>query len=160
MSLLSVTYAEVAPRWMMPLAEGRLKAERVDVGHHVVPYFALALLRFVVIDVLEVGPELGELLVADREPELLLRLGQREPEAPPRPELEVRRENGGHLAGGVTVGQRLRSSRSSGHGSIICDKSARRDSRPKASRLHFPHDRTNSHFEWSPVCSSSSVPAT
>jgi len=107
MSELSVTYAEVAPRWMIPFAEGRLEAVGVDVGHHIVPDLALPPLGVLVIDVARVRTQLGDLRLGDREPQLLLRFGQRDPEAAPRPELEIGGEEVRHLPRRVPLGQRV-----------------------------------------------------
>ena len=102
-SALSVTNALVAPRWMKPLRRRRDVAERVDVRHHVVAEAPLVRGDDVEVDVVEVRAHLRDRLVGNRNAELLLGFGEREPEPAPeavarrrRPELEHRfRSTGG-----------------------------------------------------------------
>ena len=61
----------------------RLVAQRVDVGHHIVPQAFLVLHRPVEVDVVEVGAHLGGGIGRDREPELLFGFQQGEPEPAP-----------------------------------------------------------------------------
>ena len=61
--MLSVTKQLVAPRWMIARAVGARVAVGVHVGHHVVPQLALVLGGRVEVDVVDVGPQLGDLLV-------------------------------------------------------------------------------------------------
>ena len=80
----------------------------MDVRHHIVADLPLAPLGVVVVDVVRVRLQLRDLRIGDREPQLLLRLRQRDPEAPPRPELEIGGEEVRHLRRGVTLGQGVR----------------------------------------------------
>ncbi len=91
------------------LGGGRDVGERVDVGHHVVLRVALVAVGGgeLLVGRDEMGAERVEGGVGDREPELLLRLGEPEPELPPRRELRARREEAGHLVRRVARGQRV-----------------------------------------------------
>ena len=48
----------------------------MDVGHHVVPKLAFVLMRLREVDCIGVGLQLGNLLIRNRKPEFLFRLGQ------------------------------------------------------------------------------------
>ena len=61
----------------------------------------LAALRIVVVDVLRVGFQLGNLLVGNVQPLLLFRLRQRNPQLPPGAELVVLGEDELHLLAGI-----------------------------------------------------------
>ena len=65
---------------MNGFAAGRDVAERVDVRHHVVPEATLVRGDGVEVDVVEVRAHLRDRLVGNRHAELLLGLGEREPE--------------------------------------------------------------------------------
>ena len=78
-----------------------LQTVRVDVAHHVVAALLLAALRIVVVDVLRMGFQLGNLLVSDVQPLLLFRLRQRNPQLPPGAELVVLGEDELHLLAGI-----------------------------------------------------------
>ena len=67
--------------------QGRSHPEGVDMRHHVVADLALLLRREGEVDVSEVVPHLPQLLLRDVEAQLLLRLGQPEPELAPGGEL-------------------------------------------------------------------------
>jgi len=79
----------------------------VDVRHDVVPDLALLRLRHVVVDVLDVRAHLRNLRLRDVEPQLPLRLRERDPEPPPRGELHVVRKQALHLFARVTLAQRV-----------------------------------------------------
>ena len=85
----------------------RLETIRVDVRHHIVTDLALTLFGVLVVDVLSVRFQLGNLLIGDRQPELLLRLGQSNPEPSPGSEFEIGREKVRHLSGGIPLRQRI-----------------------------------------------------
>jgi hypothetical protein len=74
-----------------------LLAERVDVRHHVVFEALLEVARVGVVDVVGRRLHLLDLRGGDVEAERLLRLRERDPEPPPRAELEVVREEPEHL---------------------------------------------------------------
>ena len=80
-------------------------AERADVAHHVVADLRLDALRFLEVDVVEVGAHFVELFVGDRKSERLFALGEREPETPPGGVLPLGREVVAHFLACVTSGQ-------------------------------------------------------
>ena len=73
-----------------PLCLGALLAVGVDVGHDVVAHQLLPLLRHIVVDVVRVAFQLLDLLIGDGKSQLLLRLRQSDPQAPPCAELHIR----------------------------------------------------------------------
>jgi hypothetical protein len=81
-------------------------APGVHVGHHVVAQLALEALGQLEVHVLEVRAQLGELGVRDRQAELLLALGQREPDAVPGDELLLLAEVRAHCLAGVARPER------------------------------------------------------
>ena len=105
-SALSAMSQEVAPRWMMALADGALLAERMDMGHDIVPQVLFQGLGPLEVDVVQVRPHLGQLGVGDRQAQFLLGLGQRQPEPPPRAEPRRRAERPRHLLAGIPRDQR------------------------------------------------------
>ncbi len=62
---------------------GSLVAEMVDVRHHVVPEATLVLRRDGEVGVVEMRAHLRQRRIRNLEPELALRFGEREPDAPP-----------------------------------------------------------------------------
>ena len=78
-----------------------LQTVRVVVAHHVVAALLLAALRIIVVDVLRMGFQLGNLLVSDVQPLFLFRLRQRNPQLPPGAELVVLGEDELHLLAGI-----------------------------------------------------------
>lgn len=50
---------------------GASLAKGIDVGHHVVPHLPLLALRQLIVDVLQVGAHLLQLLILDRQPLLV-----------------------------------------------------------------------------------------
>jgi hypothetical protein len=72
-------------------------AQRVEVGHDVVPKLRFVAACGLVVDVVEVGAKLVELLGGDVEAERRLRLRQRQPQPPPRRELSMGGPKGLHL---------------------------------------------------------------
>jgi len=83
-------------------------AERVDVGHHVVAELLLVPRRLAEVDVVQVPRHLVDLALLDVQTQLLLRLGQFQPEPPPRAEFLLRTEKLGHLSRSVSLHQRAR----------------------------------------------------
>ena len=63
---------------------GRLIAEGVDVGHHVMAKAALVAGRYIQICVVQVRPHLDDGRLRDVEPQLAFRLGQCQPESAPQ----------------------------------------------------------------------------
>ena len=84
---------------------GRRGAEDPHVRHDVVAGALLLARGRLEVDVGQVLPHLRERLFGDRQPEAPLLLGEPEPEAPPGLELELRREDAGHLRRRVAVGE-------------------------------------------------------
>ena len=78
----------------------------VNMGHHIVTHFLLPAFRVLIVDVVRVAFQFRDLLIGDRKPQLLLRLGQRDPEFSPGPELSVRREYFLHLRARVAFRKR------------------------------------------------------
>ena len=76
---------------------GALPAERVNVGHHVVPHLPFPGLGHLVIDIVGVPLHLVDLLLGNRKPQLLFGLRQSDPQAPPCPELLVGRKQELHF---------------------------------------------------------------
>ena len=79
----------------------------LHVGHHVVPQSALVTVGRLEVDVVDVLLELSDLLRCDRQPELRLGLGQRDPKPPPRAELPPRAPEGAHLGRAVSGNERV-----------------------------------------------------
>ncbi len=86
---------------------GRHLAEVVDVRHHVMAQAALELGRAFEVDVIEPCTELLDRLGRDVQPQLALRLGQRQPESAPRLEFEGGGEQPRHLGRRVAAGERV-----------------------------------------------------
>ena len=82
-------------------------AVSVDVGHHVVPQLSLVTFGGLEVDVVDVGPELFDLLRRDRQPQFRLGLGQCDPKPPPGAELPLRTPQRAHLGRGVAGNQRI-----------------------------------------------------
>ena len=78
----------------------------VNMGHHIVTHFLLPAFRVLIVDVVRVAFQFRDLLIGDRKPQFLLRLGQRDPEFSPGPELSVRREHFLHLRARVAFRKR------------------------------------------------------
>ena len=78
-----------------------------DVGHDVVPKTLLQRRSLRHVEMFEALPHLRKRLVRDRKPQLLLGLGEREPQPAPRRELERGREDATHLRRGVSLDQRV-----------------------------------------------------
>ena len=76
-------------------------AERADVRHHVVAQPVLILGGTVKIDIVEMRAHFLKLLVRDGQPQLLLALGEREPETAERRKLPLRGEEMLHLLRGI-----------------------------------------------------------
>ena len=64
-------------------------AEGVNMGHHVMPQFFFVACRGRKIDVVDLGPQFGDLRFFDRQTQLPFRLGQRHPQPPPSAELPL-----------------------------------------------------------------------
>ena len=75
------------------------------VGHDVVPHLVLARRGVVIVDVRDVRAQLADLLIRDRQTELLLALGQRDPEPAPGGKFVVVGVNVLHRAPGVAGAQ-------------------------------------------------------
>ena len=84
-----------------PLGVRALQAVGVDVAHHVVAALLLPADGVLVVDVVGVGLQLGDLLVGDGQALPLLGLGQGDPEFAPGAELVVVGEDVLHLLAGV-----------------------------------------------------------
>ncbi len=91
---------ENRPRLRRRLSEG------MHMGHDVMPERPLQFRGSCVVDIFKVRPQLRDLLIADGQPQRLLRLGQCQPQASPRGEFPLRRPDLLHLCGGVAGGQR------------------------------------------------------
>ena len=81
-------------------------AEGQHVRHHVVPHRLLMLRGPGVIDVVDVRAHLVDLRLRNGQPQLPLRLRQRDPQPPPDRKLHVRRKQRLHLPRGVPRGER------------------------------------------------------
>ena len=86
---------------------GALVAVGIDVRHHVVPQLVLVLGGRGEVDVVDVGPQRGELLLGDRQPQLGLGLRQRDPQPPPRAVFALVAPQRGHLARRVAGDERI-----------------------------------------------------
>ena len=82
-----------------------LQTVGVDVAHHVVTAFPFPALGVLVVDVVLMGFQLGDLLVGDGKPLRLFRFGQSDPELPPCAELVVLGENELHVFAGIAGGK-------------------------------------------------------
>ena len=91
---------------------GSLLAEVMDVRHHVMAQPLLMLGGALQVHVVQVGAQLRERLIGNVEAELLLRLHQREPQAPPQPDAPPLAPQRLHRRRGVA----LRQGRVVGHG--------------------------------------------
>ncbi len=89
-----------------PLCLRALQAVGVDVGHDVMADDLLARLRVLVVDILRMALKLFDLLVGNREAELLLGLREGDPEPAPGLKLRVRRKYRLHLAACVAFRER------------------------------------------------------
>ena len=76
-------------------------------GHHVVTEFALVTLGGGEVDVVGVRLQLGDLFGRDRQAQLGLGLGERDPKFAPGPKLPLRTPETAHLFGGVTGNERI-----------------------------------------------------
>ena len=88
------------------LCLGALQAVSVNMAHDIVAHQLFAGSGFLVIDVILVGFQLGNLGVGDSKTLLLLRLGQRDPQSAPGAEFVILRENILHLVRGIAGGKR------------------------------------------------------
>ena len=86
---------------------GALVAVGVNVGHHVMPQPALVPLGCLEVDVVQVGPELLDLLPGDGQAQFGLGLGQGDPQPPPGAELPLRTPQPAHLRRGIAGNQRI-----------------------------------------------------
>ena len=84
-----------------------LIAVGVHVGHDVVPQLAFVLRGFGEVDVVDGGPQLGDLLGRDRQAQFLLGLGQGHPQPPPGRMDRLRRPEPDQLLRGVPADQRI-----------------------------------------------------
>ena len=84
---------------------GALQAVGVHMAHHVVAAFLFPADSVVIVDVLGMGLQLGDLLVGDVNALLLLGLGQGNPQPAPGAELVVLGENELHLPAGIPGGE-------------------------------------------------------
>ena len=80
-------------------------AERTDVRHHVVAQAVLIFGGTVKIDIVEMRAHFLQLLIRNGQPQLLLTLGEREPETAERGKLPLRGEEVLHLLGGIARAQ-------------------------------------------------------
>ena len=80
--------------------------EGVHMRHHVVAEPALVFGDGRKVDVVEVRAHLGDRLLGDRDPELALRFGEREPEPTPEPMAGLRTEERQHRLRGIALGER------------------------------------------------------
>jgi len=76
-------------------------AERMGVGHHVVPEPAFVVGGGGKVDVVHSRPHLGDLCIGNVQPELAFRLRQRDPQPPPGGMFGLRGPEAAHRVGGV-----------------------------------------------------------
>ena len=88
------------------LGLGALQTVGVDVAHDIVAHQLFAGDGILVVHVVLVGFQLGNLLIGDGKALFLLGLGQRDPQLAPGAELVVVREDVLHLIGSVAGGKR------------------------------------------------------
>ena len=88
------------------LCLGALQAVSVNMAHDIVAHQLFAGSGFLVIDVILVGFQLGNLFIGNVQALLLLSLGQRNPQPAPGAELVIVRESILHLIGSITGGKR------------------------------------------------------
>ena len=86
---------------------GTLRAEYVDMAHHVVAQFRFFGRGGFEIDVVQMRPHLIELFVGDGQAEFLFGFGQREPQPPPGGMFPLRRPVITHFLAGITASQRV-----------------------------------------------------
>ena len=106
-SVLSVTSGARRPQVNDTPGGRALLAVGVDMRHHIVPYLALTRLCDLVIHLILMGAQLLELRLGDGQPQLLLGLGQSNPETAPGAEFFLRGEVIQHLPAGVARTQRI-----------------------------------------------------
>ena len=82
-----------------------LLAIGIDMRHHIVADFLFPLRGDFIVNVLRMGLQLRDLLVGNRQAELLLGLRERDPQLPPGAELIVGGEQVLHLPAGIARGQ-------------------------------------------------------
>ena len=87
------------------LGVGALQTVRIDVAHHIVTDQLFPRGGFLVVDVILVGFQLGNLLIGDGQALLLLGLGQCNPQTAPGTELVVVRESILHLVRSIPGGE-------------------------------------------------------
>ena len=85
---------------------GRLIAEVMDMGHHVVPHPSLVLGGLVEIGIVEVRAQLRQRGIGNLESQLFLRLHQRQPQPPPQTDTAAVAPERLHRGGGVACGER------------------------------------------------------
>jgi hypothetical protein len=107
MSALSVTKQDVAPRCRMPRALGGEVAVVMHVRHDVMPKLTLVVGDLAEVDLLSLGAKLGNLLLANVEPELALALCQCDPEIPPDEGSAPGREEFAHGLAGIARDERV-----------------------------------------------------
>ena len=93
-----------------------LEAVGVDVAHHIMAAFALAALGVLVIDVVPVGSELGDLLVGDGQALPFFGSRQGNPQPAPGAEFVILRKGKLHLRAGIAGGKGADVSGMVGHG--------------------------------------------
>ena len=82
-------------------------AERMHVGHDIVPQFAFVALGGRKVDVIDRGPHLRNLRLTDIEPQFRFGLGQRYPQSAPSTELALIAPEFRHGGGGIAGDQRV-----------------------------------------------------
>ena len=92
---------------MIGRAAGPTSPIRVDVGHHVVAELLLVLRRGGEVDVVDMRPQLVNLLLRDVEAQFPLGFSEHHPEFSPGGMLHLRRPQRGHLARGVSANERV-----------------------------------------------------
>ena len=85
---------------------GALQAVGVDMAHHIMTHQLFPCGGVLVVDIVLVGLQLGDLLIGDVQTLFLLGLGQRDPQPPPGAELVVIGEDVLHLVRGIPGGKR------------------------------------------------------
>ena len=81
----------------------------INMAHHIMPHFLLPRLRHIIVNIFRMRFQLVDLLLRDNrlpvlaKSQLHLRLRQRDPQLPPRPEFHIRRKNILHLLTGIPL---------------------------------------------------------
>ena len=89
------------PQMDDPLGIGTLHAISIDMRHHIVAHLFFPRGGYIIIDIVLVGFQLGNLFIGDGQAQLLFGFGQGDPEFPPGAKLVIGRKQVLHLLAGI-----------------------------------------------------------